>query len=171
LRLRSVSLTVSSLLLFAGCGGSDGERREPARLARALAHRLATESTAVAESLERRDVCSAARHARLLRAQTTEAINAGRVPARLQEELSSRVNALVARIRCRARPRPAVAPAVSHPGPPARPQAPARGDPGREHDEDAGKGKGEAKGKGKGEAKGKGKAKGKREGRDKGKDD
>jgi hypothetical protein len=77
-----VSLTVCSL---AGCGHAK-HVAPPPRLPPALAHRLAGEADAVhtrpaALRLQRRVIA---------------AINAGRVPAALQEELQSRANAVAA---------------------------------------------------------------------------
>jgi predicted secreted protein len=78
-----VSLTACSL---AACGQAKHTAPPPPRLPAALAHRLAVEADAV--------------HGRTaalrLQRRVIEAINAGRVPAALQEELSSRANAVTA---------------------------------------------------------------------------
>jgi hypothetical protein len=78
-----VSLTACSL---AGCGE---EKRDapPPRLPAPLAHRLADEADAV----------HTRKAARRLQREVIAAINAGRVPAALQEELSSRANAVAER--------------------------------------------------------------------------
>jgi hypothetical protein len=78
-----VSLTACSL---AGCGQAE-HAEPPPHLPRPLAQRLAREADAVrtrpaALALQRRVIA---------------AINAGRVPAALQEELSSRANAVAER--------------------------------------------------------------------------
>ena len=74
-----VSLTACSL---AGCG--QAKHAEPPHLPRPLAQRLAREADAV----------HTPRTALRLQRHVIAAINAGRVPAALQEELSSRANAV-----------------------------------------------------------------------------
>jgi hypothetical protein len=74
-----VSLTACSL---AGCG--QAKQAEPPRLPPTLAHRLAREADAV----------HARRAALRLQNHVILAINAGLVPAPLQEELQSRANAV-----------------------------------------------------------------------------
>jgi len=76
-----VSLTACSL---AGCGEAKRAAPPPPRLPAALAHRLAGEASAV-------HTRSAALR---LQRHVIAAINAGRVPAALQEELQSRANAV-----------------------------------------------------------------------------
>jgi hypothetical protein len=73
-----VSLTACSL---AGCGHAK-HAAPPPRLPAALAHRLAGEADAV----------HTRRAALRLQRRVIAAINAGRVPTALQEELSSRAN-------------------------------------------------------------------------------
>ena len=75
-----VSLTACSL---AGCGYAK-HAAPPPRLPPALAHRLAREADAV----------HTLRAALRLQRHVIAAINGGRVPAALQEELQSRVNAV-----------------------------------------------------------------------------
>jgi len=84
--------------------------------------------------LDRNAGCAALAEARALQRHTVAAINAGRVPARLQEPLSATANDLVFRIRC-VPPRPQATP------------APAAEDKGHEH------GKGHEKHHGKGKEK------------------
>ena len=130
------SSTALSAALLAGCGGGAKPAAAPApRLPHAVGQQLAARADAVAQELGSGDTCRAAAEARTLQQQTIAAINAGRVPARLQEPLQSGVNQLVARIRCipPAAPPPTrtrVAP-VQHHG----------------HGKHEGKGKGKAKGK------------------------
>jgi hypothetical protein len=90
---------------------------------RATAEGLAATSESIADLLEQGDVCAAAGLADDLRAQVTEAINAGDVPARFHEELSSKANELVNEVNC--------------------PPPPETGD--EDEDEDEGRGKGKEK--------------------------
>ena len=76
-----VSLTACSL---AGCG--QAKQAEPPHLPRPLAQRLAREADAV----------HTRKAALRLQRDVIAAINAGRVPAALQEELQSRANAVAA---------------------------------------------------------------------------
>jgi hypothetical protein len=61
----------------------------------------------VASALAAGDTCRALTLARQLQQRTIAAINEGRVAAGLQEQLSSAVNALVARVQCVPPPEPA----------------------------------------------------------------
>ena len=83
-RLLAVSLTVCSAL-GAGCGSSSGPKLEHDAGASliALTHRIATENP----SGQARDIPR-------LRTRTIALINAGKIPAKLQEPLLSMVNAL-----------------------------------------------------------------------------
>jgi hypothetical protein len=76
-------------------------------LPHALAFELAATSDAVAASLAAGNSCRALTLARRLQARTIAAINAGRVPSGLQEDVSGSVNALVARVTCVPPPAPA----------------------------------------------------------------
>jgi len=83
-RLLAVSLTVCSAL-GAGCGANSGPKLEHADGASliALAHRIANENAGgQAKDIPR------------LRTRTIALINAGKIPAKLQEPLLSMVNAL-----------------------------------------------------------------------------
>ena len=99
-----VALRHSALLLLllaaaaAGCGGS--EPVPPPSLPAALAADLAARSDAVAQRLEAGDGCGARAEADALQADAIAAVNAGRVPARYQEELVSSVAVLVASVEC-----------------------------------------------------------------------
>jgi hypothetical protein len=98
----------SCALVLAGCGdgGAKPKPRGPA-VPKPLANRLAEQSDAVAAKLVAGDRCGAAAAAAKLRADTTAAINAGRVPPPFQENLSSAVSDLVLRVgRCAAPPAP-----------------------------------------------------------------
>ena len=79
-----VSLTACSL---AGCGHAKRAAPPPPRLPPGLAQRLAREADAV----------NTRREALRLQLDVIAAINAGRVPAALQEELQSRANAVAER--------------------------------------------------------------------------
>jgi hypothetical protein len=79
-----VSLTACSL---AGCGHAKHSAPPPPRLPAALAHRLAREADAV----------HTRKAALRLQGRVIAAINTGRVPAALQEELSSRANGVAER--------------------------------------------------------------------------
>lgn len=87
---------------LAGCGGDGGPRLERADAAPlvALAHRIPHESA-----------CAQARDIAALRTRVTALVNAGRVPAKLQESLSSGVNALAAQTPTCLPPVAATAPA------------------------------------------------------------
>jgi hypothetical protein len=114
---------VLGLLALAGCGGDERDAPVlPSRLGAALAAR----AEHVAADLRAGDNEGARAEAFALRDAVSGAINAGRVPAELEEHLRSPANALVA--------------AIPPPSPP-----PAQ--------ETAGDGAGKAKGKGKGKGK------------------
>ena len=85
---RSVALLTSTLaaVVLAGCGGS-----APPHIARQDAAPLIT----LADKISREAPCAQARDIRALRARTIALVNAHRIPAALQESLTSGVNALV----------------------------------------------------------------------------
>jgi hypothetical protein len=82
------------VLLAAGCGGE-----EPA-IQRDLAGQLATQSMRVAADLDSENFCDARNDVAVLQERTIAAINAGRIPAELQEELLAKVNVLVEAVTC-----------------------------------------------------------------------
>lgn len=102
IRTRRRSLySLAVLLLAGGCGGGGGEvAPPPPMIEQATAERLAATSDSIADRLEQGDVCAAAGLADDLLEQVTEAINAGSIPARLQEDLSSKANELVNEVNC-----------------------------------------------------------------------
>jgi hypothetical protein len=112
---RAASLTACSAALLAGCGGDTPKlrRADGASLA-VLAHRVPGESA-----------CAQARDIRALHRRAIALVNAGRVPAALQEPLMSGVAALSDQI-------PVCLPKVpaSAPAPPPAP-APGEGRAGR----------------------------------------
>jgi hypothetical protein len=83
------------VLLAAGCGGG-----EEAALPSDLAERLAVQSESVAAEVESGEFCTARAAAVGLQQQAIRAINSGRVPAELQEELLGSANTLLAGISC-----------------------------------------------------------------------
>jgi hypothetical protein len=81
------------VLLAAGCGG------EPS-LPSKLAEQLSASSDSVAADLEARDFCAARDTVLTLQSRTIAAVNSGRVPPDLQEELLGSVSALLETISC-----------------------------------------------------------------------
>ncbi len=102
IRTRRRSVQALAVLLFAGgCGGGGGEAAPPPpAIESASAERLASTSDSIADLLDAGDVCGAAGRADELLAQVTEAINAGAIPSRFQEELSAKANELVNEVNC-----------------------------------------------------------------------
>ncbi|HEY7708393.1 MAG TPA: hypothetical protein VH968_14605 [Gaiellaceae bacterium] len=114
MHLRSVWLTACSATLaaaLAGCGESDQEAQRQAvgpRIESTLANGLADTSEEIATQLEAEEFCGASDAAARLRADLTEAINAGAVPEAYLEELSGLVNEIEAEIpACEPAPPPA----------------------------------------------------------------
>jgi hypothetical protein len=91
--------------VLAGCGGGETTTEEPT-LPRPLAERLAAQSEAVADALAAGDTQSAAARAATLRDEAIAAINDGRVPPELQEELGAAVNLLAEDVESAATPPP-----------------------------------------------------------------
>jgi hypothetical protein len=92
---------LATALCLAGCGsGAERQATPQPRLHRQLATALAERSADVAQALDAGNSCEALRLAQDLQLQTIAAINAGRVPALLQEPLQDRVNDLAGRIPC-----------------------------------------------------------------------
>ena len=88
-------------MCLSGCG-DDAKRAtpRPPALPRILATQLAARSDAVANALAEGESCRARALAQQLQRATIAAVNAGRVDARLQEDLASAVNDLATRVRC-----------------------------------------------------------------------
>ena len=109
-RTRPVELgaALAAALCLSACGGAKQPAPPPPTFAKSLASGLAAQSDSVASALAAGDSCRALTLAQRLQRSTIGAINQGRVPPGLQEQLSSAVNALVARVRCV--PPPAAAP-------------------------------------------------------------
>jgi hypothetical protein len=100
-RTRRRSLYALPVLLLAGaCGGGGDSAPPPRAIEPATAERLAATSNSIADLIDAGDVCGAAGRADDLLAQVTEAINAGAVPARFQEQLTSKANELVNEVNC-----------------------------------------------------------------------
>ena len=110
----AVAAALIALCAFVAGGCGSETRRSappPPRLPAALAADLASHSDDVARLLDASDGCGALDAAKALQRRAIAAINAGRVPARLQEPLSTAANDLVFRIHCV--PPPAPAPAAA----------------------------------------------------------
>jgi hypothetical protein len=126
--MRRLLLVVAAACALTACGSSErpAASRAP-QLPRALAQRLAAETAAVAAALARGDDCGAGALAARLRTDANASI--ARVPAALQEPLSSGVNAVVTAVPpCP----PAAAPAQTE----SRPAKPHRhGKPEKKHDD------------------------------------
>jgi hypothetical protein len=107
-RTRRVELgaAVAAALFLSACGGAK-QPPPPPTFSRSLASSLAARSDAVANALAAGDSCRALSLAKVLQQRTIAAINQGRVSTELQEQLSSAVNALVARVKCVPPPTPA----------------------------------------------------------------
>jgi len=98
---RELAAAAAVALLLGGCGGTrHAAPPRPPALPRALASDLASASDEVAAALASGDSCRALTLVHGLQAQTIAAINAHRVPAGLQEQLSGSVNSLAARVSC-----------------------------------------------------------------------
>jgi hypothetical protein len=97
---RAAAVVVATAVL-AGCGSSGGRPSPaPPKLPRALAAQLAQRSDNVAAALDAGNPCGALDQASRLQQDTIRAINEGRVPGPLLENLSSTVSDLVGRIKC-----------------------------------------------------------------------
>ena len=79
-------VSAAAALLLAGCGGGAGPR---------LAHKDAATLILLADRIAREAPCAQARDIQTLSRRRIALVNAHRVPAALQEPLSSGVNALV----------------------------------------------------------------------------
>jgi hypothetical protein len=108
-RTRPLELGAAALaaLCLGACGG-EGKRASPPppTLPHALAATLAARSDAVAAALAAGNSCGAFTSARRLQREAIAAINGGRVAPALQEDLSSAVNDLAARVTCVPPPAP-----------------------------------------------------------------
>jgi hypothetical protein len=103
----AIAVTLGATVVLAGCGGGSHRAAPPQpKLPAAVAEQLATRSDDVANKLDAGDRCGALAAAQQLQHQTTAAINAGRVPAALQEPLSGAANDLASRITCPPKPQP-----------------------------------------------------------------
>lgn len=108
-RRLELGAALAAASLLSACGGAEHSAPPPPpTLSRSLAASLAAQSDRIAEALASGDACRAQSLARRLQQRTIAAINQGRVEAGLQEQLSSSVNALVARVRCVPPPVPTI---------------------------------------------------------------
>ena len=100
-RRLELGAALAAALSLTACGGAKPSASPPPpTLSRSLGSSLAAQSDAVAEALASGDSCRAQTLARALQERTIAAINQRRVEPRLEEQLSSAVNALLARVRC-----------------------------------------------------------------------
>lgn len=99
-RLEVGAAALAALCLSACGGAADRAAPPPPTFPRVLGATLAARSDAVAAALAEGDGCRARATAQQLQRETIAAINAGRIAAPLQEELSSAVNDLAARVTC-----------------------------------------------------------------------
>jgi hypothetical protein len=106
-RRLELGAAVAAALCLSACGGAKQSAPPPPAFSHSLGTTLAAQSDAVAAALASGDSCRASTLARQLQQRTITAINKGRVAAGLQEQLSSAVNALVARVQCVPPPVPA----------------------------------------------------------------
>ena len=93
-------LVTSATLLLPACGGSEEDGTNAPSLPRALAESLADKSDAVAARLDEGDTCGAAQEVTSLQETARAAIDAGKVPVVLADELETTVAELVTQIRC-----------------------------------------------------------------------
>ena len=119
--------------LVAACGGENRAAPPSPTLPAPLAARLASRSDEVARLLDQQDGCGALAAAKALRRDAIAAINARRVPPRLQEPLLAAAGDLTARIHCAAPP-------------PPPPPAPEDDEQGKHHEHGPGKNHGEKHG-------------------------
>lgn len=101
MRWLSASVAASSCaLLLAGCGGGSTKQTAPTprppRIPADLARQLAAEADLIASAPP--GTCTARAAAARLQAETIQAIQSHRLPARYQEPLTSTANDLVARL-------------------------------------------------------------------------
>ena len=101
MRWRSASVAASSCaLLLAGCGGGSAKQTtpkpRPPRIPADVARQLAAEADLIASAEP--GTCTARAAAARLQAETIQAIQSHRLPARYQEPLTSAANDLVARL-------------------------------------------------------------------------
>ena len=96
---RSTLAFLLASLASSGCGGSDGGEGTAA-LPEPVAREVYVAGAAIEAALQAGRACSAAKRASELRMRTVGAVNAGDVPARLQEELLGAANELAESIQC-----------------------------------------------------------------------
>jgi hypothetical protein len=99
-RRLELGAAVAAAVCLSACGGAKRSAAPPPAFSHSVGTALAAQSDAVAAALASGDSCRASTLARQLQQRTIAAINQGRVAAGLQEQLSSAVNALAARVQC-----------------------------------------------------------------------
>ncbi|HZS24699.1 MAG TPA: hypothetical protein VFA30_06885 [Gaiellaceae bacterium] len=123
--MRRLAVLGAVAALAAGCGGGTTPKAHGPRLPRALAQSWSRQADAVAAALTAGDGCAAQQRANALRTQVIAAVDAGRIPARLLEPLTSAVNELPSRIACT----PPAASAPPKHGPPPKHEPPPKHGP------------------------------------------
>ena len=94
-------LTVLLLaLVAAGCGGGSEEPASAPAIPRTLAQRLADQADAIAATYESGDQCAAAHEADDFLAAARQAVETGRIPPELQDQLLTAANDVVNEINC-----------------------------------------------------------------------
>lgn len=99
MRVATTLMALCAALALGACGGDD-EGSQPAKLPDALAQQLASQSEAVAASLDSGNECLADSQAAVLHASVESAIAGGGVPARLEDELRAGADRLASGIDC-----------------------------------------------------------------------
>jgi hypothetical protein len=114
-----LAVTLLAALLAAGCGGQ--ARDEPPALPADLAESLAGRADAVADRLSEGNPCAAAAEADELVRESGEAVEAGRVPPPLRDELLAGARDLAGRVECPAEAQPEEPPVEAAPDEPDEP--------------------------------------------------
>jgi hypothetical protein len=83
---RTIGIAAAAVVLLAGCGGNGGPH---------IARQDAASLITLADQIAREAPCAQGRDIRALSTRRTALVNAHRIPAALQDSLSSAVNALV----------------------------------------------------------------------------
>ena len=98
--MRRIVVLLGAASVLAGCGSHRAQAPPEPRLPRALAHSWSRQADAVAAALGAKNACGAEQRAERLLGEVVSAINAGRIPQALLEQLTSAANALLAQITC-----------------------------------------------------------------------
>jgi hypothetical protein len=99
MRPSSTVAALALLLVLAACGGENASQSRTG-IPADVAARLASQSDAIAASLEAGDECGAAHEADDLRSAAEQAVARGSVPAEFRDELEAAVSALQNDVNC-----------------------------------------------------------------------